>query len=255
MTEQEYRQAEGVNKSTLWEIRKSPAHYRFILTHQREDTQALKIGRAIHAAVLTPTAYKRNWVIIPSDIDRRTKAGKEEYALFMEVNKNKETLSADEAETVRSIAKAVRKSKAVIDLLKGTRREKPLFWTNDKGILCKCRVDAMRDGIMIDLKTATDASTEAFTREALKYGYDVQAAHYIEGYEHTQNGKTPKWYFIVVEKVEPYAVNILKAGYDFIDHGIIRRNQLLQTLTECTQANEYPDYGTNEIIMPRWAEG
>ena len=254
MTEKEYRAAEGVNKSTLWELRKSPAHYQYILTHQREDTQAFKIGRAIHAAVLTPTAYKREWSVIPEGIDRRTKAGKEEYQAFMEANNGKEILTAEEAEQVRSIAKAVRKNKAVSYLLKGTRREKPLFWTNEDGIRCKCRVDAMKDGIIIDLKTTTDASTEAFTREALKFGYDVQAAHYIDGYQNTQKGKPPKWFFIVVEKSEPYAINIIRAGLDFVDHGIVRRNKLLETLTECRENQYFPDYGTNDMIMPKWAE-
>ena len=255
MTEQEYRQAEGVNKSTLWELRKSPAHYQYILTHQREDTPALRIGRAIHSAVLTPTAYKREWTVIPADIDRRTKAGKEEYAAFMEQNKGKEILTSEEAETVMQIAKAIKRNKAVSELLKGTRREKPIFWTNDGGIPCKCRIDAMKTGIVIDLKTTTDASTDAFTREALKYGYDVQAAHYLDGYQTTQGGKMPKWYFIAVEKAEPYAINIIKAGLDFIDHGILRRNQLFQLLEECKETNRYPDYGTNEMIMPKWAEG
>ena len=254
MTEQEYRQAEGVNKSTLWELRKSPAHYQYILNHPREDTPAFRIGRAIHAAVLTPTAYKRDWAVIPAEIDRRTKAGKEEYALFMEQNAGKEILTADEAETVRSLSKAVRRNQAVSELLKGTRREKPLFWSNDDGILCKCRVDAMKDGIMIDLKTTTDASTDAFVREALRFGYDVQAAHYLDGYQNKIGGKMPKWYFIAVEKAEPYAINIIRAGLDFIDHGIVRRNQLLKTLTECRERKCFPDYGTNEMIMPKWAE-
>lgn len=254
MTEKEYRQAEGVNKSTLWELRKSPAHYRYCLTHDREDTPALRIGRAIHAAVLTPTAFKREWAVIPARIDRRTKTGKEEYALFMQENEGKEFLSDDESELVKRISKAVRGNKAAAALLKGTKREKPLFWTNDDGIRFKCRADALKAGIMIDLKTTTDASTEAFTREALKYGYDVQAAHYIEGYQYMNGGKVPAWYFIAVEKAEPFAVNIIKAGLDFIDHGIVRRNRLIDSLKECWNTEQYPDYGINEMIMPKWAE-
>ena len=54
MTEQEYRNHYGVNKSTLWEIRKSPKHYKWLLEHPGEDTPALRIGRAIHMAVLQP---------------------------------------------------------------------------------------------------------------------------------------------------------------------------------------------------------
>ena len=255
MTEKEYRAAEGINKSTLWEIRKSPAHYRYLLSHQREDTAALKMGRAIHAAVLTPTAYKREWIIIPEGIDRRTKAGREEYEQFLKLAEGKETISTQDAQIVKAIASAIRKNKSAHDLLKGTRRERPIFWEDDEGNKCKCRIDAMKPGIIIDLKTTTDASTEAFTREAFKYGYDVQAAHYIEGYQAANGGKTPVWYFIAVEKAEPYAVNILKAGTDFIDHGAVTRRKLIQLLRKCQEADSFPDYGINEIIMPKWMEG
>ena len=76
MTEAEYRAADGINKSTLWEMRKSPAHYKYLLDHPAEDTAALHFGRALHSAVLTPTAYKRDFRIAP-DVDKRTKAGRE----------------------------------------------------------------------------------------------------------------------------------------------------------------------------------
>ena len=254
MTEKEYRSAEGINKSTLWELRKSPKHYQYILTHEREDTPAIKMGRAIHSAVLTPTAYKREWAIMPDGIDRRTKAGREEYEAFLTQAEGREIITAQDAQTVKAISSAIRKSKEAMSLLKGTRRERPIFWTDDEGNKCKCRLDAVKPGIIIDLKTTTDASTEAFTREALKYGYDVQTAHYIEGYQAISGGKTPKWYFIAVEKAEPYAINILKAGSDFIDHGMIRRRKLINLLRECSKSGVFPDYGTNEIIMQKWAE-
>lgn len=250
MTEREYRQAEGLSKSALWEIRKSPAHYLYGLTHEREDTQALKIGRAIHAAILTPKAYKAEWAILPDGIDRRTKTGKEQYDSFIQQAEGREIISTQEAEMIKGIASAIRKHKAAANLLRGTKREKPIFWMDEQGIKCKCRVDAMRPGIMIDLKTTTDASSEAFVREALRYGYDVQAAHYMAGYQARHGGTTPSWYFIAIEKTEPFAVNVLEAGMDFIDHGIIRRRQLIETLKSCIASGEYPDYGNNMLVMP-----
>ena len=72
----DYNSVDAVNKSTLWEMRKSPLHY-WHLMHDtpREDTAAMKFGRAAHAAILTPAAYKKDFAIMPN-IDRRTKAGK-----------------------------------------------------------------------------------------------------------------------------------------------------------------------------------
>ena len=254
MTESEYRAAEGVNKSTLWNLRRSPAHYKYFLDNPREDTAAYKFGRAVHAAILTPAAYKRDYVVIPDSIDRRTKAGKEEYQAFIEASAGKEILTAEDAAAVKAIVKAFKANRDAVNLLKGTKRERPIFWTDDNGIRCKCRVDAMRDGLMIDLKTAADAETDTFSREALRFGYDVQAAHYIDGYQHTHSAVMPEWYFIVIEKAEPYAINILRADIGFIDHGIILRQQLMEELIICQEQNNFPGYGTNDLLLPSWAE-
>lgn len=255
MTEQEYRQAEGVNKSTLWNLRKSPAHYKYFLENQREDTAAFAFGRAVHAAILTPSAFKKDFVVIPEGIDRRTKAGKEEYQAFLDASAGKEILTAADAETVKAIVKAFKKNRDAVQLLKGTKREKPLFWTDDNGILCKCRIDAYKAGLIVDLKTAQDAETETFTKEALRYGYDVQAAHYLDAYQHKESAVRPEWYFIVIEKTEPYAINILRADIGFLDYGFIRRQELIEKLKACQDQKAYPDYGINELCLPAWAEG
>lgn len=255
MTEQEYRQAEGVNKSTLWNLRKSPAHYKYFLENQREDTAAFAFGRAVHAAILTPSAFKKDFAIIPEGIDRRTKAGKEEYQAFLDASAGKEILTAADAETVKAIVKAFKKNRDAVQLLKGTKREKPLFWTDDNGILCKCRIDAYKAGLIVDLKTAQDAETETFTKEALRYGYDVQAAHYLDAYQHKESAVRPEWYFIVIEKTEPYAINILRADIGFLDYGFIRRQELIEKLKACQEQKAYPDYGINELCLPAWAEG
>lgn len=255
MTEQEYRQAEGVNKSTLWNLRKSPAHYKYFLENQREDTAAFAFGRAVHAAILTPSAFKKDFVVIPEGIDRRTKAGKEEYQAFLDASAGKEILTAADAETVKAIVKAFKKNRDAVQLLKGTKREKPLFWTDDNGIFCKCRIDAYKAGLIVDLKTAQDAETETFTKEALRYGYDVQAAHYLDAYQHKESAVRPEWYFIVIEKTEPYAINILRADIGFLDYGFIRRQELIEKLKACQEQKAYPDYGINELCLPAWAEG
>lgn len=251
MTEAEYRAAEGVNKSTLWNLNRSPLHYQYFLENEKEDTQSYKFGRAVHAAILTPTAYKRDFIIMP-EIDRRTKAGKEEYQTFLESAARKEVITESDAKTIKAIVAAFKKNKDAVSLLKRTKREKPLFWTDENGVLCKCRVDAYRTGIMIDLKTSSDASTEAFARDSIKYGYDVQAAHYINGYQHIESAVLPEWYFIVIEKSEPFAINILKADIGFIDHGIIRRERLIEKLISCRENNSFPGYGVNDLFAPNW---
>lgn len=257
MTEKEYREHPGVNKSTLWEIRKSPAHYKWALENPSEDTPALKMGRLIHMCVLEPEKLSDTYAVAP-DADRRTKYGKDVWAAFTAENDGKEILTRDEFEQAEMVSRSVWRSTE--DLLTGCKAEVPLFWDDPRtGIRCKCRVDAMRETddkiIMIDLKTTNDASTDAFARDAVKYGYHVQAAHYINGViaNRLNHGKQIEWWFVAVEKKPPYAVNAILASQVFIDEGQLRLMTLMDKLDDCMRVDEYPGYGTSVLMMPAWA--
>ena len=253
MSEEEYRSNPAVNKSTLWELAKSPKHYRYIMENPQQDTPALKIGRAVHAAVLQPEEFKTEYISAP-DVDRRTKEGREIYAAFVTAAEGKTVLSASDFEEACSIAAAVKDCEQAVELLTGCVFEKPLFWNHEEtGLPCKCRVDAMKPGIMIDLKTSSDASTDAFTKEVFWRGYDVQAAHYMDAYN-VLFGSFPDWYFIVVEKSPPYVVNVLHADTGVIDYGFIRRDSLLSRLKDCKDSDSWEGYGKNDLILPGYME-
>lgn len=247
-----YDEIPAVNKSTLWEMRKSPLHY-WHLMHDtpREDTPAMKFGRAVHAAILTPTAYKRDYIVMPN-IDRRTKAGKEEYEAFCMEAEGREIISQADAQTIKLMAAAFRKNHDATQMLKKTKREKALLWTDQEtGVDCKGRIDAIGVDYIIDYKTTTNAGTEAFLREALRYGYDLQAAMYMEAAR--ANGYDPKGFiFIAQEKTAPYLINVLSAGDAFLDRGMWTMQDLLAKYKTCRDTDTWPGYGTNELILPEW---
>ena len=253
MTEQEYRMAEGINKSTLWEIRKSPAHYQWALTHLQEDTPALRLGRAVHSAILTPKPFTVDFAELP-DWDLRTKSGREARDQFMAALPDGVTpMKRDEMQTVYGMRKAFRCSSEAKELIRHSRREKPLFWTDQEtGLLCKCRVDSVTSSAAVDIKTTADGSARAFQRDAIKYGYHVQAAHYLAGIEAVM-GWRPEWYFIVIEKAEPFAVHIFRAAADFLEYGAYERGKLMEELKRCLDAGSWPSYQTEEINTPSWA--
>ena len=252
MTEQEYRSHPAVNKSTLWEMRKSPAHYRWALEHPREDTAALKFGRAFHMAVLQPEEFKKTYVLAP-EVDRRTKAGREEWQAFLDGLGSKEQISRDDYDTVMGMWDAIYAEPDAVSLLEGCEAEKPVFWADDAtGIECKCKMDAVKPGTLVDLKSCGDASTNAFLREALRYGYDVQSAHYLRGYRSIYTDPATFW-FIAVEKTPPYAVNVIRASEAFIDRGTWTLIDLMDKLKECRDKDEWPGYGKNEMVLPEWA--
>ena len=74
-----YHSGPGDSSSRIKTALTSAAHY---LAYKSTDaTPAMALGTAIHALVLEPDTWRNELVIAP-DINRRTKAGKAEFALI-----------------------------------------------------------------------------------------------------------------------------------------------------------------------------
>lgn len=246
----DYNSSPNVNKSTLWEMRKTPLHY-WHLIHDtpREDTAALKFGRAVHTRLLEPVEFSARYAVAPA-CDRRTKEGKAIWAELME--SGKEVISAPDLETIQAMEREfdpIRKSY----IPKDARVEVPLYWEDPgSGVACKGRLDILTEDWVMDYKTTNDASTEGFAREAMRYGYDLQAAMYLEAAR--ANRYKPKGFiFIAQEKNAPYLINVIRAGEAFLDRGYWIMRDLLAKYKECQEKDEWPGYGENEMIIPEWA--
>ncbi len=92
---EEYHAGPGVSKSDLDLIARSPAHYRAQKAAPREATPAMIIGSAFHTATLEPEKFDLEFAVAPEGIDRRTKAGKEEWAAFEAASAGKTVLKAE----------------------------------------------------------------------------------------------------------------------------------------------------------------
>ena len=81
MTEQEYRQHPAISRSELFKISESPEKFKYYREHPEEPTPALVFGQLFHAMALTPETVLEQFAVMPN-VDRRTKAGKDEFAEF-----------------------------------------------------------------------------------------------------------------------------------------------------------------------------
>lgn len=61
LTNAEYHGGELVTKSKLDLIERSPAHLKYQLDNPREETKALRIGKALHCAVLEPEVFLQEY--------------------------------------------------------------------------------------------------------------------------------------------------------------------------------------------------
>jgi len=258
MNNEEYHSSPGVSKSGLALVSKCPALYksRYIDGIGSEQTKAMLIGSATHKAVLEPHDFDKEFVCAP-DINRRTKAGKEEWSQFQEDNRGKDVLSTDEFETVMEISESVKSHPVASQILKGGIAETSLFHQdNQTGNLVKVRPDWITEDLVVDLKTSTDASPEAFSKACFNFTYHMQAAMYLDVAANVMDIQLNSFVFIVVEKNPPYQVAVYYADSDMIKLGHAEYRAALELYSKCKADGEWPGYNANQITsigLPAWA--
>lgn len=259
MTEAEYRRHPAVSRSELWKLHESPEKFRYYQEHPEEPTPALLLGQVFHKLALEPETFHKEFAVAP-EVDRRTRDGKLQWEAYLEDTQGKASIPADmmaQAQAMREALYAVPFARKLLD----GPRELPFFWTDTQtGEGCKCRVDCLNTRysrpIIVDLKSAADAGTDSFTRDAIRYGYDFQAAMYQEGVERNIRQR-PTFVFIVVEKDPPYAVNILQADELLLRRGRTLYREFLDIYHDCkTTGNWYGYLGKhnqiNNLALPSW---
>jgi len=259
MTEREYRASEGVSRSELWMLHTSPEKFKYLREHPPEPTPALIFGTAVHKLLLEPDTFKDEFAVAP-EVDRRTKAGKEEWAEFCAKTEGKTVIESTQFHTCVDMVDVCLTNPNVVELLKGDH-EMPLRWTDEvTGEVCKARVDVWNPEykMIIDYKTTTNADTAAFARSAINYGYDFQAAMYCEGLRHVK-GADAKFVFIAQEKDPPYAVNVMAVGWDVMSRGRDLYRDLLDRYHDCKESGDWYGYLgklniMNTLTLPGWAD-
>lgn len=242
-----YDDLPGIRRSDLWLMHKTPAHFKYNIEHRPEPTKALLFGIAAHMAILEPDKFAAEYAVTPN-VDRRTKAGKEEYAAFLNANADATIISREDMDTILDMVNALYENKAAVDLLNG-RHEVPVTWTDpDTGEMCKAKFDTVTvlDGkpYIVDYKTTDSCEDGVFERSARKYGYKFQAGMYCEGYFQTFLEECG-FAFVAQEKAAPYLVRVYFCDPEFIREGYDQ----YRLFWACTMSANRPTHGPD--MTPR----
>lgn len=259
MSNIDYRKAEGVSSTDLKKIAKSPAHYKYWKEHPQEDTPALLFGRAVHKYVLEIEDFFNEFAVAPN-VDRRTKAGKEEWALFEVDNQGKDIISTDDFEKIKSMREVLYNTPFVSTLL-GGQKEISLFLKDEiTGLIMKCRPDVMTDigdtHILIDYKSTDNADSDVFMKQAINLMYDLQMSYYKDILDKI-TGKNYAVIFIAQEKTPPYCVNVLEANEYFLKSGRDMYRTMLDRMAECESTGVWYGYmqgSINTLGLPSWLQ-
>lgn len=117
--------------------------------------------------------------------------------------------SGDESmDTINAMIDSVMARDLTRNLLQGVHYQKSFFWIDeDTGALCKTRPDVsmVNKRVIVNIKTTSDASPDAFSRDVRKFDYPLQACMEMEGA--VKSGYVDKidvYYWLAVQKTAPY---------------------------------------------------
>lgn len=185
------------------------------------------------------------------------KAQEEEFG---EENLGKRIITAEQSRRLNAMVDYIQSKPKVMEYL---RHPQTLFeqgylyldvQTNEK---CMFRADAINPalGLIIDLKTTTDASPYAFKKTIERYYYHLSAAHYVAGAERIYD-RPFQFIFIAQETSYPYKVGLYKMTMASMKKAIDMRRDLIRLIQRNREENYYPDFadrGVKEIELSGYA--
>lgn len=248
-----YLTADAVSASDLKEFIKSPRHYQDLLKRRFAiSTAALIRGTRLHSALEDWDQFIRTTVISPK-FDRRTKDGRLAAQEWEAEHASMEIISADEMAEIAGMRESLFAEPKIRLYLEDFQAGREVVWrwiNPESGLACKCRTDLEdHDGAwVLDYKTCQDASPDGFLRTVKFWGYDLSAAHYIEGTECERYG------WIAVESKPPYACCLywLSPSNGFRRIQEFRIEKLLDlNHYKCRPDEIWPSYcgGEGEIVL------
>ena len=256
ITNEQYHASEGISRSKLMLLDKSPYHFWYEtmsgLADKQEATPAMNIGSAFHTMLLEPAKFQMEFAIAPK-VDRRTKQGKEDWDLFTQESEGKILLSDDQFSKVSKMVELVSKHEIVTTLLDEAVYEQSIFWTDkETGLQFKTRPDIWSSKMVVDLKTTNNASAYSFMRSALEYGYYLQAGMAHEACKAL--GKPFDMFVILAcEKEAPHVPAIYIMKDDALQFGINQFTTYKRKLKKCLDENKWEGYLVQELAVPTFA--
>lgn len=226
----EYHNATGVmSKTSIAEFVKSPSHYLHWLANREtfERKRHFEFGNATEA-FLMGRGGDEVYVVDDRDIVAQiggkrptaTNRYRDWYDEQLTIAGNRYIINMDERTQIETIVNNATRNGLIRGYVDDGVDQLTAVWTDpETGIRLKTRPDITltEHGIIVDIKTARDASPGKFRRHAEDYHYPLSVALMVEGLlHHGVIESLTAFQFIVIEKSEPFNVQL----YDVSDESI-----------------------------------
>lgn len=237
---QYHKMTDFLSSTGVKALLESPAyfHEQLIGAHHREETEALSLGRNIHAALLEPERYFSNRVVGPT----KTRTAKKWREMQAELGPQAIMVTEDEERLVNGFLERLEKHSTAKGLLVGGMREVSGFAREPKyGFLCRIRLDLVHPelGLVADLKTTRNAKKVVFNKDLANMQYFVSAAFYLKIARLIEPNCFNQFAVVALQK-DPIDVAVYYLDEAYLEIGEQYIDQALDVLNESVSKNEWP---------------
>ena len=258
---QAYHSDDAVGSSLIRKLQTSTPMHAKAMMETPMSSPAMSLGTALHAAMLEPENDLAQAVVSP-DIDKRSKAGKEEHAAFELANQGRCIITADQDQLLQGMTIACLKDWRIKHALSACKRREVSAFGLIGGHPAKARLDAWNGhGMVLDLKTTRDLACD-FEKSIANFGYGLQAAWYREVLRSvfaSEGRLMPddfSFVFLVVETAFPHGTAVYRMSDEVMDCYSDRLVELQKQWWECVLKNEYSGWPQTDVVdisLPAWA--
>ena len=273
MPESEYRSVKALCQSDVKVINTSIQDYLYYINNrEKNDTPAKKLGRAYHSAILEGKLHERFAMPLNKDDYLDTAADYKEFAencgadfkkswkkdeikeAILEVSpdapffddaleaETREIIGEEDFKRIEYYMNALSETD-LGETLKFAKKEVAVFWTDEHGIPCKARFDAITNEGVFDLKSFVNPLgkplQKALMGAIVNYRYDIQAKMYCDAYKacfeagiEGFTNKSPSFYTLFLQS----------------DKGLNMQCKVLSDLSDCSTINNAYWEQANEDI-------
>ena len=289
MRYEEYSKLEGVNWSTLKEMRKSPLDYKLAVEYPQETTGPMMLGSAVDCGLLTPEEFDSTYIKAPVVMwtnkgDKQATVGRYQKLLGFNDEKASFLVTLTKSKFSEAVGSLVPEGKVLIPE-ESTNKADPFTWDRVKSIIdtnkdkpivkdLLSRAVAIQQGLvgeceetglslkgLLDIETAegihdlkTISQLGKMFANIRAYDYLGQVAFYtylakLNGLEKTDAS------LLFIETVYPY-----KAKQIVIDPAVIRNEhsknlELLKQLKHCIDTDSFTDGSEIPLIYEHREDG
>ncbi len=212
-----------------------------------DQTDAMAFGEALHLAALEPDTFSDR-VVCGLGIDRRSNANKIAHLKFEKKNKGKLVLKWSDFERLEAMGAAMVTHPLAYEILSmDGHREASMVWKDpETKMLCKARLDALgrwqKWNVIVDVKTTTGGlSDDELERTIGRFGYDMQAAFYLDGADVLAKSDR-RFLFVFVTKNEPHHIRVIELSATALYEGRYKYRKALDHWAGCVKNKVYPGY-------------